>query len=653
MNRINELNHKYDTYWQENNYKYLLNCLGKIYQALKAKINGENPQDLSFNYSYSFSPPPALKRLKKLFDLSAFDENILLLCMGMELYSSWGNFCAEIAGDPRLIYPTFSLALSLFPQPTWSAFTPVAPLRFWHLIELGSNYSINTSPLKLDERILHYLCGIHYLDESLASLSQPISNYFDSEINHLIPSHQEIITQITNIFLASESDRIVIELCGGDIISKEAISQETCNQLQCFLYKIAIKNIPQELGLFKRKCEREWLLSHSILLLDCEEMNPERDLSTVQQLITEINCPLIISTRDRLTVKNKPVITFFLSNLSYEDQRKQWELSLAKIEPSLTTNLDYILANFNLSASQIKTACYQFKSIPKQEQTWATLWEICRREARPFLEDLCTRIEVKAEWEDLVLPEEEKNILREIAAHLRQRITVYKQWGWEKKSSKGLGISALFTGASGTGKTMAAELLGKELNLDVYKIDLSSVVSKYIGETEKNLRRIFDTAEGCGAILLFDEADALFGKRSEVKDSHDRYANMEVSYLLQRIEAYQGLAILTTNFKSAIDQAFLRRIRFIVQFPFPNFAQRQEIWQRIFPPETPTQDLDFKKLAKLNVSGGNIRNIALNAAFIAADLEETVQMKHILQASQAEYVKLERPLTDNEVKGWI
>ncbi len=653
MNKINELNQLNETTWQQVNYNYLLNCLGKVHQALKAKVNGENTQDLNFNYSFSFSPPPALKTLKKIFNLSPFDENILLLCLGMELHSSWGNLCAEIAGDSRQIYPTFSLALSLFPQPTWGSLTPVAPLRFWRLIELGNSYTLNTSPLKLDERILHYLCGIHYLDESLASLSQPISNYLAPEINHLIPSHQEIITQITNIFLASESDSIVIELCGGDIVSKEAIAQETCSQLQCFLYKIAIKNIPQELGIFKRKCEREWFLSKSILLLDCEDMNQERDLSIIQQLMTEINCPLIISTRDRLTVKNKPIITFFLSNLSYEDQQKQWQLSLEKIDPNFQINLDYILANFKLSASQIKTACYQFKSIPKHEQTWTNLWEICRREARPFLEDLCTRIEVKAEWDDLVLPEEEKDILREIAAHLRQRITVYKQWGWEKKSSKGLGISALFTGASGTGKTMAAELLGKELNLDVYKIDLSSVVSKYIGETEKNLRRIFDTAEGCGAILLFDEADALFGKRSEVKDSHDRYANMEVSYLLQRIEAYQGLAILTTNFKSAIDQAFLRRIRFIVQFPFPNFAQRQEIWQRIFPPETPTQELDFKKLAKLNVSGGNIRNIALNATFIAADLGEKVQMKHILQASQAEYVKLERPLTDNEVKGWV
>src|SRR5919199_4516922 len=247
------------------------------------------------------------------------------------------------------------------------------------------------------------------------------------------------------------------------------------------------------------------------------------------------------------------------------------------------------------------------------------LWDTCRSQARPQLNDLAQHIESSATWNDLVLPERERQILRDIAAHLRQRAKVYDAWGFASKGARGLGISALFAGASGTGKTMAAEVLAGELRLDLYRIDLSSVVSKYIGETEKNLRRVFDAAEGGAAILLFDEADALFGKRSEVKDSHDRYANMEVSYLLQRMEAYRGLAILTTNLKDALDTAFLRRLRFIVRFPFPDANQRAEIWQRIFPKDTPTEDLDVKKLAKLSVAGGNIRNIAMNAAFFAAD----------------------------------
>ena len=199
---------------------------------------------------------------------------------------------------------------------------------------------------------------------------------------------------------------------------------------------------------------------------------------------------------------------------------------------------------------------------------------------------------------------------------------------------------------------MAAEVLANELRLDLYRIDLSQVVSKYIGETEKNLRRVFDAAEDGGAILLFDEADALFGKRSEVKDSHDRYANIEVSYLLQRMEAYRGLAILTTNMKDALDTAFLRRIRFVVSFPFPDAAQRAEIWRRIFPPETPRRRLDLDRLARLNVTGGNIRNIALNAAFLAADAGEPVRMPHLLRRRAGEYAKLEKTLTEAEMRGW-
>jgi SpoVK/Ycf46/Vps4 family AAA+-type ATPase len=265
---------------------------------------------------------------------------------------------------------------------------------------------------------------------------------------------------------------------------------------------------------------------------------------------------------------------------------------------------------------------------------------------------LAQRLEPVATWDDLVLPELQRQILRDIAAHVKQRAKVYETWGFAQKSSRGLGISALFAGASGTGKTMAAEVLASELRLDLYRIDLSQVVSKYIGETEKNLRRVFDTAEEGGAVLLFDEADALFGKRSEVKDSHDRYANIEISYLLQRMEAYRGLAILTTNMKNALDPAFMRRIRFIVQFPFPDAAQRAEIWRRIFPSNTPIVGLDYEKLSRLNVTGGNIRNIALNAAFLAADADETVSMKHLLHAARSEYMKIEKSLTDAEVRGW-
>jgi SpoVK/Ycf46/Vps4 family AAA+-type ATPase len=229
---------------------------------------------------------------------------------------------------------------------------------------------------------------------------------------------------------------------------------------------------------------------------------------------------------------------------------------------------------------------------------------------------------------------------------------VYGTWGLGV-GQRGLGVTALFAGPSGTGKTMAAEVLAGELRLDLFRIDLSQVVSKYIGETEKNLRRVFDAAEGGGAILLFDEADALFGKRSEVHDSHDRYANIEISYLLQRMEEYRGLAVLTTNLKTALDPAFVRRLRFIVGFPFPDVSQREELWRRAFPPKTPTDGLEPVRLARLNVAGGDVRNIALRAAFLAAEAEEPVRMRHLLTAARGEYAKMERTLTASEVEGWV
>jgi SpoVK/Ycf46/Vps4 family AAA+-type ATPase len=200
---------------------------------------------------------------------------------------------------------------------------------------------------------------------------------------------------------------------------------------------------------------------------------------------------------------------------------------------------------------------------------------------------------------------------------------------------------------------MAAEVLANALSLDLYRIDLSSVVSKYIGETEKNLRRVFDAAEDGGAILFFDEADALFGKRSEVKDSHDRYANIEINYLLQRMESYRGLAVLATNRKGDIDPAFMRRVRFVVNFPFPDTSLRAEIWRRIFPSGTPTDDLDVARLSRLKVAGGNIRNIALNAAFLAAAEGSSVGMLHLQRAARAECAKIEKPLTEAEIGGWL
>jgi len=274
---------------------------------------------------------------------------------------------------------------------------------------------------------------------------------------------------------------------------------------------------------------------------------------------------LIIATRGRRRERQRSYVTFDIRNPTASEQRDIWYRALGGQAASLNGRVESLVSQFSMSAQAIQVAAldsltrHAVSDDPDMHEAGEmgkALWDACRANSRPRMESLAQKIDPAATWQELVLPEPQRQILRDIAIHVRQRTKVYDRWGFRTKGARGLGISVLFAGSSGTGKTMAAEVLADELRLDLYRIDLSQVVNKYVGETEKNLRRVFDTAEEGGAILLFDEADALFGKRSEVKDSHDRYANIEVSYLLQRMETYRGLAILTTNMKNALDTAF-------------------------------------------------------------------------------------------------
>jgi SpoVK/Ycf46/Vps4 family AAA+-type ATPase len=258
------------------------------------------------------------------------------------------------------------------------------------------------------------------------------------------------------------------------------------------------------------------------------------------------------------------------------------------------------------------------------------------------------RIEPVAQWQDLVLPDREMRALGYLVAQVHGRSTVLRHWGFGDRITRGNGVTAMFAGQSGTGKSLAAEIIANQLDLTLYRVDLSGVVSKYIGETERNLRRVFDAADEGGVLLLFDEADALFGKRSDVKDSHDRYANIEVNYLLQRMEDYAGIAILTTNQRHAIDQAFLRRLRFVVNFPFPSRAERKALWLKAFPERTPVDELDVDRLATLAASGGMIRNIALNAAYTAAGNDAHVTTQLVLSLAHLEFVKHDLPVNEHD-----
>jgi ATP-dependent 26S proteasome regulatory subunit len=394
-------------------------------------------------------------------------------------------------------------------------------------------------------------------------------------------------------------------------------------------------------------------LSNSALLIDCNEADGPENSSeaALATLIEAVRGPLFVSTRDPRPAGSRAVRLLEVNPLTAEEQDEIWRGALPQL-PALNGAPARLGGQFSLSSATIRSIAGALQPEAEAASASDRLWDACRLHSRPRMEALAQRTEPTASWQDLVLSEKQLDMLRQITIHVRQRAHVYQTWGFAAKGSRGLGISAMFAGPSGTGKTMAAEVIANNLRLDLYRIDLSQVVSKYIGETEKNLRRVFDAAESGAAILLFDEADALFGKRSEVKDSHDRYANIEISYLLQRMESYRGLAILSTNMKNALDPAFARRIRFIVEFPFPDANGRAEIWRRVFPPNAPTDSLDIELLARLNIAGGNIRNIALYASFLAADEGVPVNMTHLKRAAEVEYDKLERPLTQAELGDW-
>lgn len=615
---------------------------------------------------FPFSQPPALDALSQNFNLSPFERDVVVLCAGVELDGAFAGLCARAQGDSLRAYPTFSLAMAALPEAHWSAVTPTAPLRRWRLVELGSGSNLMTSPLRIDERVLHFLTGTPHLDEQLLGFVEPVNPGAT-----LVPSHQVLAGRIAALWARPFQPGAppVVQLCSDgdrgnrsqDRYGQQVVAAAACATLGWRLYRLpaaVIPTTPNELDILLRLWEREAVLSGSALLLDCRDVNPADVAQTgaVNRFIEGVRSPLLVMGRQRQPDGLRPVITIDVAMPTTREQHDLWQQTLPQDGMTANGQVDRLTAQFNLNAPTIQAAYLEAAGRLDEDDGPADLtpllWEACRVQARPQLDDLAQRIQALATWDELVLPEREKDILNDIAIHLRQRITVYEEWGFAQKSARGLGISALFTGPSGTGKTMAAEVLANELALDLYRIDLSQVVSKYIGETEKNLARVFDAAEAGGAILLFDEADALFGKRSEVKDSHDRYANIEIGYLLQRMEAYRGLAILTTNMKSALDEAFLRRIRFIVHFRFPDAEQREAIWRRIFPEDTPAEELDYEKLAQLNMAGGNIRNIAMNAAFYAADEGAPVSMDHILRAARAEYNKLEKTLTGTEIRGW-
>ena len=605
------------------------------------------------------SEPKPLLDLARLFGLRDFDLSVLLLCLAPEIDRKYEKLYAYLQNDVMRKWPTLDLALDLNCASLEERLAcrerllPNMPLLLHQLVmfahEAGDGQaSLLSRPLRLDDRITAYLLGDEVVDEAIAGFTRiaiPSATLDD------LLAPEDLKFRLLRMRDAGEK----ICLFAGPRGSGRKLAAEVLCSLSG--RKLLVAHVPKALAAgtitprIAGKLTREAALRDAMLYLDgAEALLADDKLASRQALLDALEKspgPAILgSTQDwneALNDLREPISTVpFLPPDHTLRLALWWRLAPELDRPEASA----LAAKFRFTGGRIRSAVAQARRLSGGAGAISLddVYQACRAQSVSRLTSTARRVVPLYRWEDLILPPEGLAHLREICAHLQYQRHVFGDWRFDHKMSLGKGVSALFVGAPGTGKTMAAEVIAQELRLDLYKVDLSCVVSKYIGETEKNLSHVFDEADQSNGILFFDEADALFGRRSEVKDSHDRYANIEIDYLLQRMEEYQGIVILASNFQRNIDEAFRRRLRFLVEFPLPDEKHRARIWQTVFPRETPlAEDIDFTFLAhKFKVTGGSIRNIALSAAFMAAEEDEAVRMYHLIRATRRELRKLGR-----------
>ncbi|MDQ1289929.1 MAG: hypothetical protein QG622_3495 [Actinomycetota bacterium] len=609
-------------------------------------------------------PPPALDTLADAFGLTDFERDLLALAVAAELRPQVRQACGALTAASSC-GPSFALASRVLDAPHWSALSPGRPLRSAGLIELGGG-PLPDASIHPVERVLHHLLGVDDLDAALAVTSTWLPG-----AGELVASHEHGATEVLRAWCAGTTDPSTDRWPTGSawpIVHVEADRDDDGRQVAARAATLAgcLAHVVRPADLLTNAAgraaltlawRRELVLRPRLLVVDLTGPDlGQHDRGALATFLDAVIGPVVVlgpvppgTMRGRRQVRvNFP---------GEDEQRSAWAVSLRRhldgAARGLGPDVERAIGQFRLGAAEIEDvaadlAAEHARAAGSSGDLGARLWNLCRSRSRPSLDVLARRVVTRAGWDDLVLPAPETETLRTIARHVAHRSGVQRAWG-HGAGTRGCGVTALFHGPSGTGKTLAAEVVATEIGLDLYRIDLSAVVSKYIGETEKNLRQVFDAAESSGAVLLFDEADALFGKRTEVRDSHDRFANIEVSYLLSRMETYRGLAILTTNARSALDAAFLRRLRFIVAFPFPDETQRARIWRHVFPATLPTEGLDPERLARLGVSGATIHSIALHASYEAAADGGPVTVEHLRLAAARELAKLDKPLSHGEL----
>lgn len=616
--------------WEQANRAALVAEIGVI----RARLRGEDTsaaEEAVVEARQAMPGPTLLDDVTRGFGLTPFERSVLLLAAGPELVAATADDIAGAGGDPR---PTFGLAMSLLPAPHWSALTPLGPLRRWHLIRVVDESSPTRSPLLVPERLLHHLVGAGHLDTELAAVTRRVTVAYELT---------GVLRDAATATARAWAEGRTVVLRGPQQANLTAVTAAAAQLAGGRrLHVVAAPDVPrraEDRERFLRLMERESVLEGCAWAIDLGDAGGE-ETAALSRALPGLDVPVAVIGRDAAP-EHGDGVRIAVPRLGAPERRAALSAALGRHcgpETLPTGGATAAAAGvFDLSVPDVE-------AVAEDVADGAELWSACRARARTGFSGAARVVEPRADWDHLVLPESQLEQLWALVGAVRHRSRVLEEWGFAAATTRGLGTTALFAGPSGTGKTLAAEVLAKELGLDLVVVDLSQVVSKYIGETEKNLARIFEAAEDSAAVLLFDEADALFGKRTEVRDSHDRYANLEVGYLLQRMESFRGLAVLTTNAKGALDQAFLRRLRVVVTFPNPDPAAREAMWARAFPAGTPTNGLDPRHLARVDLAGGAIAAAALTAAYLGAERGE-VSGEDVAAATRWELAKSGRTMS--------
>jgi AAA+ superfamily predicted ATPase len=608
-----------------------------------------------------------LPRLERLFSISPFERDVLLLCLAPEVDEKYGLLYAYLQDDATCRAPRVGLVQRLFCDGLREqglarrAFHARARLMRYAIVEFADTQhaasSLLARPLRVDPGIAAYLLGAREIDSRLAHgarLEAP-----DPQVG--TSGAAAALSASLNEYLGQPGPRQwIAHLHGPDPGAKENAARAVCSAAELACLFLDLSTLTTDAGSFEpavRLAFRDAALAGAALYLEVgSALSGDAFASrhaVLEAAMRDMGWITFLASAEPIELgsawKRQGFVAVEFPLPGFSERKAIWETALkgyGDVDPDVST--EDLAARYRLTEREIGNAVSvargvrQLRAPGAATLTQADLQAACRAESSTRLRSFGHKVQSRYSWADLVLPAAQKQQLREVVDHIRFHERVYADWGFGDKHSLGRGNNVLFSGPSGTGKTMAAGIIATELGLDIYKIDLSAVVSKYIGETEKNLSRIFTAAETANAILFFDEADALFGRRSEVKDSHDRYANVEINYLLQRMEEHEGIVILATNLSRNLDDAFLRRIQFAVTFPQPEKEERLLLWRQVFPAQAPlATDLDFDFLARrFKLTGGSIKNIAVGAAYLAQCEGGAIGMRHVVLAAKREFQKM-------------